>query len=161
MKQMLRYYRATGTAAGMATRLLGAKRGSAGKRKTSSSAAAPPMVVSRRSTKYIVDLLFKAIRCCFLGHRSNEVYIARHGFGVWQPAAAVRGGTFLEFLLAQLDEAEYFDAPKCLRDLVTNNLKLLQNEVTSDTIAKFVELIKRKGPERQMMEFLVGLCTCR
>ena len=43
---------------------------------------------------------------------------------------------------------------------MTDNIKLLRGEVSTDTVAKFVELIKRKGPQRQMMAFLVGLCTC-
>ena len=52
-----------------------------------------------------------------------------------------------------------YDAAECLTALVTNNRQLLETVAWSMMFA-FVDLIRTKGPQHQLLRFLEGLASC-
>jgi hypothetical protein len=131
--------------------------------------------------------VFKAIRATFQNNRHNENYIAAHTFVMWRggvivpPEARpeVHDGLGPRLAIGQADddawsnpERKYMDeiiaqlgddvgASGCISSLLTDNRKLLEERVDSDTLNIFLNGIREKGPDAPFLEFLKSTASCQ
>eukprot|EP00935_MAST-01C_sp_MAST-1C-sp1_P000740 g740.t1 len=131
-------------------------------------------LVERQLLTELIALMYRAITFCFKEHSDNENYVAttKRVLGVGAKSeldtkkdvvadsrseARVEEGTFLSKIIA--DVVHHNDAAECLTALVTNNRRLLETVAWSMMFA-FVDLIRTKGPQHQLLRFLEGLASC-
>ena len=67
--------------------------------------------------------------------------------------------TFIACTIRQV--AEPVGASEMLNTLLSNNVKLLEENVNDVIIKKFIKLIERTGPEKRLLEFFQAICSCR
>jgi hypothetical protein len=114
----------------------------------------PNTAIVQRAIRYI----YKTLSCTFLNNRRNEEYVARQSLRAYD--AAAEDLSLMRLVIQQLVIVELGGAA-CLTSLITNNTTLLQDYVDDDTIMKFVELIREKGPDCRFLAFLQGLASCQ
>jgi hypothetical protein len=115
-----------------------------------SSSTNQPKGVSEASSLLaeLIALIYRAISFCFKENRENENYVA-----VRRQENST--STYLDKIIR--DVVYHNDAAECLTLLVSNNRKMLET-VAASMMDSFVDLLKKKGPQRQVRH--VTPCSC-
>jgi hypothetical protein len=69
--------------------------------------------------------------------------------------------TFIGATIRQINASIDVGAASCLRNLITDNMNLLETYVDDDTITNFVDLIEQRGPRPEYLRFLTAVSSCR
>jgi len=104
----------------------------------------------------IHNLVLKAIKFTFLGNFRNELYLADHCLKDWNYGHNEE--TFMKSLVHSLESHE--EAALVYQQLVSNNKKLLETRINFSDVQIFMNLIQKRGPVAEFLQFLTAICAC-
>ena len=105
----------------------------------------------------IHNLTLKAIKFSFLGNFRNELYFADRCLHEWNNNSSTE--TYMKMLIHSLQSHE--EAAIVYQELVSNNKQLLETKINEDDVDIFVELIRKRGPVAEFLQFLTAICACK
>lgn len=107
----------------------------------------------------IHSLVFKAIVHIVQGNRRSEIYFASRR--VEQSAESLFAGGNISWIAATIKQvAARPGAARALTTILSNNPELLDKYVDTETIEKFIQLIREQGPQKRFMAFFQAICSC-
>lgn len=110
--------------------------------------------------RHVFKLAFKCLTHCAIEHLRNQQYLTNRSLDIWRGIDIndARPQYYLECLVMHCGYGN--GAAGALKNLVTQNRKLLEENIDTQTIGMFLSLIRDLGPKERFMHFLNALCSC-